>query len=44
VARLEEIFAAKKATARELTLDDLRARPWWMKLRDGLARLAQPYL
>jgi cardiolipin synthase len=44
VDRLQRIFDAKKAPARELTLDDLASRPWWAKLRDALARLAQPYL
>jgi cardiolipin synthase len=43
-ARLQEIVDAKKQGAREITLDELRTRPLWQRLRDGTARLAQPYL
>ncbi len=43
-ARLEEIFEAKKEGAREITAEWLRGRPLWQRLRDGVARLAQPYL
>lgn len=34
----------KIATARNLTIDDIRARSGPVKVRDGLARLALPYL
>ena len=44
VARLDEVFEAKLATARLLTLEDLDGRSLPVKLRDGIVRLAQPYL
>ena len=44
VARLDDVFEAKLATARLLTLDDLEGRSLPVKLRDGIVRLAQPYL
>ena len=44
VARLDEVFEAKLATARPLTLEDLEGRSLPVKLRDGIVRLAQPYL
>jgi cardiolipin synthase A/B len=34
----------RKAEAREVTLEDVRARPFGAKLRNGVARLASPYL
>ena len=43
-ARLEEIVAAKLEGARRLTAEELEGRALWRRLRDGLARLAQPYL
>jgi cardiolipin synthase len=42
--RLEEAFDAKVACARLLTLADLERRSLPIKLRDGVAWLAQPYL
>jgi len=41
---LEALLDAKIASARLLTLADLDRRPFPVKLRDGVARLAQPYL
>lgn len=43
-ARLNEAFEAKIAGARVATPADLEARSFVVKLRDGVARLAQPYL
>lgn len=42
--RLEAIIDAKRAGATRLTLEALEARPFALKLRDGLARLLSPYL
>lgn len=42
--RIDALLDRKQATARAVSLDDLVARPPWMRLRDGLARLASPYL
>ncbi|HNR70937.1 MAG TPA: phospholipase D-like domain-containing protein [Verrucomicrobiota bacterium] len=42
--RLEEIVAARIATARPVTLADVDARSLPIRLRDGLARLFTPYL
>lgn len=44
VAKLEEIFRRKKRGAREITAEELEGRPLLERLRDGVARLAQPYL
>jgi cardiolipin synthase len=41
---LGEILDAKLATARRVTLDEVNGRPLPVKLRDGVARLAAPYL
>ncbi|MEM1183115.1 MAG: phospholipase D-like domain-containing protein, partial [Acidobacteriota bacterium] len=41
---LETLLDEKIAASREVTLADVDARPHWMRLRDGLARLASPYL
>ena len=43
-ARLEAIIDDKLEASTPLSLDDLRRRPLWMQLRDGVAWLAQPYL
>jgi cardiolipin synthase A/B len=43
-ARLAAVLRGKIARARPLTLDDLERRSLPVKLRDGVARLAQPYL
>ncbi|MFT4547978.1 MAG: cardiolipin synthase [Pseudoalteromonas tetraodonis] len=43
-SQLEEIFNEKKAFAREVTLESLDARSLPVRLRDGLARLATPFL
>ncbi len=42
--QLREIAAAKRATARPLTLEDADGRPFPVRLRDNLARLFTPYL
>jgi cardiolipin synthase len=44
VAQLSGIIEDKLADARRLTKADVDARPLPIKLRDGLARLAAPYL
>jgi len=43
-AQLREIVAAKRATARPLTLQDADGRPFPVRLRDNVARLFTPYL
>ncbi len=43
-ARLDELIDAKIATGRPLTLRELQLRPLPIRLRDGVMRLAQPYL
>ncbi len=43
-ARLTALADERIATARRVTLDELAARPFPIKLRDGLARLFSPYL
>lgn len=44
VSRLAKVFEAKIAGARPLTIADLDGRSLPIKLRDGIVRLAQPYL
>jgi cardiolipin synthase A/B len=44
VARLDKVFEEKLAASRRLTLEDLDGRSLPVKLRDGIVRLAQPYL
>jgi cardiolipin synthase len=44
VARLSGIIEDKLNDAQLVTKDDVDARPFPIKLRDGLARLASPYL
>ena len=43
-AGLSRYVAERMADARELTLAELRARPYVTRLRDGFARLLMPYL
>jgi len=43
-SRLGKVLEAKIAAARRLTAADLDARSFPVKLRDGIVRLAQPYL
>jgi cardiolipin synthase len=43
-AEMESIIARKIATAREVTLAEMDARPIAIKLRDAIARLFSPYL
>jgi len=43
-ARLDALFLDRRAAARPATLDEVNARPWPVKLRDGAARLFAPYL
>lgn len=40
----DELVRARIATARRVTLEQIRARPLFVKLRDGVARLFKPYL
>jgi cardiolipin synthase A/B len=42
--KLKEIFEAKKAKSKLVTIDQLEARSLPVKLRDGVARLAIPFL
>lgn len=42
--RMEALFVERREHAREVTLEDVRARPLPAKLRDGVARLFSPYL
>ncbi|HEY9173078.1 MAG TPA: cardiolipin synthase [Verrucomicrobiae bacterium] len=44
VSRLESIFLRRRAAARQVTLQEVNARPLGVKLRDGAARLFAPYL
>lgn len=43
-AQLTDLALNKMQTGRRLTLAELEARPTIVKLRDGIARLASPYL
>jgi cardiolipin synthase A/B len=43
-ARLEALLDEKIASGRRVTLAELEGRPLALRLRDGVARLAQPYL
>jgi len=43
-ARLEALLDEKIASGRRVTLTELEGRPLPVRLRDGVARLAQPYL
>lgn len=43
-ARLQQLIQLRRSTARELTLEAVNARPLWQRLRDGVVRLASPYL
>lgn len=42
--RLTEIFEVKKAKSKQVTIEQLEARSLPIKLRDGVARLAAPFL
>jgi cardiolipin synthase len=42
--RMEKLVLAKRAGSRQVTLADLDARPFAVKLRDGTARLLAPFL
>ena len=44
VSELDALFAAKLAKSREVTAAEVNGRPLHIKLRDGVARLAAPYL
>jgi cardiolipin synthase len=43
-AQLTSLAHAKRAASREITLADVDSRPLWRRLRDGICRLALPYL
>jgi len=43
-SQLGSLMHAKRAAAREITLADVDGRPFWRRLRDGVCRLALPYL
>jgi cardiolipin synthase len=43
-SRLERIVLAKRSSARQVTLEEVDARPLPGRLRDGVARLLTPYL
>jgi cardiolipin synthase len=42
--RLESLLDEKIGSGRRVTLGELESRPLPIRLRDGIARLAQPYL
>ncbi len=42
--QLAAIIHGKRARSREISLADVDGRPLWMRLRDGVCRLALPYL
>jgi cardiolipin synthase len=42
--QLAAIIHSKRSKARETSLEQVDARPLWMRLRDGVCRLAVPYL
>ncbi len=42
--QLAAIVHGKRARSREISLADVDGRPLWMRLRDGVCRLALPYL
>jgi cardiolipin synthase len=43
-ARLTKLIQAKRTGARQVTLEQVDARALPVRLRDGIARLATPYL
>jgi cardiolipin synthase len=43
-SQLAALVHAKRAAAREITLAEVDSRPLWRRLRDGVCRLALPYL
>jgi cardiolipin synthase len=43
-ARMEGLFQGRLKAARQVTLDEINARPLPVKLRDGVARLFAPFL
>jgi cardiolipin synthase len=43
-SQLNSIVQSKRAASREITLPDVDSRPIWRRLRDGMCRLALPYL
>jgi cardiolipin synthase len=43
-ATLGVLVQKRQAASREITLAEVDARPIWMRLRDGVCRLALPYL
>ena len=43
-AQLLGVVHAKRSAGREITLAEVDSRPLPVRLRDGIARLAQPYL
>ncbi len=43
-ARLEQLIAIRKSTARQISLQEVNSRPLWKRLRDGVVRLLSPYL
>jgi cardiolipin synthase len=43
-AKLRELVELKQQRARQITLEDVDGRPLAVRLRDGVARLATPYL
>jgi cardiolipin synthase len=43
-AQLQKLIEVRKSSARQITLQEVNARPLWQQLRDGIVRLASPYL
>ena len=44
VRRLNEYFSERRSLGRRVSLEELNGRPLWERVRDGIARLALPYL
>lgn len=42
--RLAALFDQRRCTAQLVTLEEVNSRPWPRRLRDGIARLATPFL
>lgn len=43
-AAMDRLFEARRGASRPVTLEGVRARPFPVKIRDGVARLFSPYL
>lgn len=43
-AQLLDVIETKLLDARSVSMDEIESRPLWIRVRDGIARLATPYL